>query len=101
MSAKSTSTLTNINTVDFYSEFISSYFLLVLLINNFTSRSDSVVADFVKCEYCGRNFNKTAAERHIPFCKEQKARSAPLKPPASRAQPMRAQNGQMPKVSTL
>lgn len=26
------------------------------------------------CEYCGRNFNQTAAERHIPFCKEQNGR---------------------------
>uniref|UniRef100_A0A914WHZ6 Zinc finger C2HC domain-containing protein 1A n=1 Tax=Plectus sambesii TaxID=2011161 RepID=A0A914WHZ6_9BILA len=57
-----------------------------------------VPSDFVKCEHCGRNFNKNAAERHIPFCKESKARNAPLKPPTGRGQPMRAQNGQVPKT---
>ncbi|KAI6243724.1 hypothetical protein M3Y99_00035700 [Aphelenchoides fujianensis] len=30
-----------------------------------------VPSDYVRCNYCGRNFNQTAAERHIPFCKEQ------------------------------
>ncbi|KAI6226915.1 hypothetical protein M3Y95_00671600 [Aphelenchoides besseyi] len=34
----------------------------------------SVPSDYVRCDYCGRNFNQTAAERHIPFCKEQHGR---------------------------
>ncbi|XP_065063248.1 zinc finger C2HC domain-containing protein 1A-like isoform X2 [Rhopilema esculentum] len=29
---------------------------------------------YVECPYCTRNFNEYAAERHIPFCKEQNAR---------------------------
>ena len=28
----------------------------------------------MQCEYCERHFSKTAAERHIEFCKEQKNR---------------------------
>ena len=31
-------------------------------------------ADYVQCDCCGRQFNKTAAQRHIPFCKEQHER---------------------------
>ena len=31
-------------------------------------------ADYVRCEFCARTFNKNAAERHIEFCKEQNAR---------------------------
>ena len=34
----------------------------------------SVPSDYVNCQYCGRNFNKTAAERHIPFCETQSKR---------------------------
>ncbi len=30
--------------------------------------------DYVQCDYCGRRFNQTAAERHIPFCREKNAR---------------------------
>lgn len=30
--------------------------------------------DYIKCDYCGRRFNETAAKRHISFCKEQKSR---------------------------
>ncbi|KAK0405588.1 hypothetical protein QR680_018073 [Steinernema hermaphroditum] len=30
---------------------------------------------YVQCEYCGRNFNQNAAERHIPFCREQQMRN--------------------------
>ena len=30
--------------------------------------------DYVQCEYCSRRFNESAAERHIPFCKEQQNR---------------------------
>uniref|UniRef100_A0A915JXN7 Zinc finger C2HC domain-containing protein 1A n=1 Tax=Romanomermis culicivorax TaxID=13658 RepID=A0A915JXN7_ROMCU len=36
-----------------------------------------VPSDYVQCEYCGRNFNKNAAERHVPFCREQKMRQKP------------------------
>ncbi|ESO09001.1 hypothetical protein HELRODRAFT_74483, partial [Helobdella robusta] len=30
--------------------------------------------DYVQCDYCGRRFNETAAERHIQFCKTQHER---------------------------
>ncbi len=30
--------------------------------------------DYVNCQYCGRNFSRTAAERHIPFCETQNKR---------------------------
>jgi len=35
--------------------------------------------DYVPCPYCERRFNKDVAERHIPRCKETKARPAPPK----------------------
>lgn len=35
--------------------------------------------DYVQCPYCSRRFNQNAAERHIPHCKNTKARPAPLK----------------------
>ncbi|CAP33089.3 Protein CBG14627 [Caenorhabditis briggsae] len=34
----------------------------------------AVPSDYVQCEYCSRNFNAAAAERHIPFCREQTTR---------------------------
>ncbi|KAF1747910.1 hypothetical protein GCK72_024376 [Caenorhabditis remanei] len=34
----------------------------------------AVPSDYVQCEYCSRNFNSAAAERHIPFCREQATR---------------------------
>ncbi|KAK6032215.1 hypothetical protein OSTOST_01604, partial [Ostertagia ostertagi] len=39
--------------------------------------------DYVQCDYCGRNFSENAAERHIPYCKEQNSRrgvSSTIKP---------------------
>ena len=30
--------------------------------------------DYVQCPYCKRRFQESAAERHIPFCKEQNSR---------------------------
>ncbi|VDO20348.1 unnamed protein product [Haemonchus placei] len=42
-----------------------------------------LIADYVQCDYCGRNFSESAAERHIPFCKEQSSRkgvSSTIKP---------------------
>lgn len=42
----------------------------------------TVPNDYIECEYCGRNFNEKAAERHIPFCKEQSMRK---KTPVSRS----------------
>ncbi len=30
--------------------------------------------DYVQCPYCKRRFQEHAAERHIPFCKEQSSR---------------------------
>ena len=35
--------------------------------------------DYVPCPYCERRFNKDAAERHIPRCKNIKSHAAPLK----------------------
>ena len=32
--------------------------------------------DYAQCPHCSRRFNEHAAERHIPFCKEQKSRLA-------------------------
>ncbi|XP_073252332.1 uncharacterized protein [Porites lutea] len=32
--------------------------------------------DYVQCPHCSRRFNEHAADRHIPFCKEQKSRIA-------------------------
>lgn len=44
----------------------------------------SVNPDYVQCVYCGRRFNQTAADRHIPFCKEKSERMAmSVKPTAS------------------
>jgi hypothetical protein len=31
--------------------------------------------DLVPCEHCGRRFNETAAERHIPICAQTKHRT--------------------------
>ncbi|KJH41148.1 hypothetical protein DICVIV_12876 [Dictyocaulus viviparus] len=36
----------------------------------------AVPKDYVQCEYCGRNFSENAAERHMPFCREQKSAKA-------------------------
>ncbi|XP_078382619.1 uncharacterized protein LOC144665276 isoform X3 [Oculina patagonica] len=36
----------------------------------------AVNPDYVQCPHCSRRFNEHAAERHIPFCKEQKSRLA-------------------------
>eukprot|EP00058_Branchiostoma_floridae_P027712 XP_002613203.1 hypothetical protein BRAFLDRAFT_210603 [Branchiostoma floridae] len=35
--------------------------------------------DYKQCPYCQRKFNQTAAERHIPRCKEIKSRPPPMK----------------------
>lgn len=35
--------------------------------------------DYVKCPHCERKFNAAAAERHIPKCKDIKAKPALLK----------------------
>ncbi|XP_078675915.1 uncharacterized protein LOC144913297 [Branchiostoma floridae x Branchiostoma belcheri] len=35
--------------------------------------------DYKQCPYCQRKFNETAAERHIPKCKEIKSRPPPMK----------------------
>ncbi|MFH4975584.1 hypothetical protein AB6A40_002293 [Gnathostoma spinigerum] len=36
----------------------------------------SLAKELIRCQYCGRNFNETAAERHIPHCHEQSLRKA-------------------------
>lgn len=35
--------------------------------------------DYVQCPHCERKFNPSTAERHIPKCKDIKAKPAPLK----------------------
>ncbi|GFR66247.1 zinc finger C2HC domain-containing protein 1C-like [Elysia marginata] len=34
--------------------------------------------DLVPCPHCGRTFNETAAERHIPRCQAMKTRPPPM-----------------------
>lgn len=36
--------------------------------------ASAVPSDYVNCGFCGRNFSSAAAERHIPFCEQQKKR---------------------------
>lgn len=47
--------------------------------------------DYVQCPHCARRFNQTAAERHIPKCKDTVNKPKP--PPGIRNQgpPMRNQ----------
>lgn len=33
--------------------------------------------DYVQCPHCTRRFNQTAAERHIPHCKNSRAKPPP------------------------
>ncbi|KAI9350253.1 hypothetical protein BDR26DRAFT_852080 [Obelidium mucronatum] len=33
--------------------------------------------DYIQCDHCGRRFNETAAERHIPICANTKHRPKP------------------------
>ncbi|XP_064383273.1 zinc finger C2HC domain-containing protein 1A-like [Halichondria panicea] len=40
--------------------------------------------DYVQCPHCDRRFQESAAERHMPFCKEQKSRLD--RKPSSKAQ---------------
>jgi len=47
--------------------------------NEANNSGDAEDDDLVPCPYCKRRFNAPAAERHIPRCKETKARPAPLK----------------------
>lgn len=35
--------------------------------------------DYVQCPHCQRRYNQTAAERHIPKCKDIKAKPKMLK----------------------
>eukprot|EP00794_Sanderia_malayensis_P011946 gene11946-13182_t len=45
----------------------------------------------IDCPYCNRNFNEHAAERHIPFCKDQKARQQMKSKPAKTKLEIRTQ----------
>ncbi|XP_012521834.1 uncharacterized protein LOC105828160 isoform X2 [Monomorium pharaonis] len=43
----------------------------------------SDTSDYIQCEHCGRKFNRSAAERHIPICKrmhDKKQTQAPRAP---------------------
>uniref|UniRef100_A0A914ZMZ4 Fatty acid synthase n=3 Tax=Parascaris TaxID=6254 RepID=A0A914ZMZ4_PARUN len=55
----------------------------------------SLPKDYVQCEYCGRNFNTNAAERHIPFCRDQYERKGPVKVNAYAERPL------LPKHNTV
>eukprot|EP00056_Hartaetosiga_gracilis_P020316 m.18747 g.18747 ORF g.18747 m.18747 type:complete len:257 (+) comp8356_c0_seq1:197-967(+) len=46
--------------------------------------------DYVKCQFCNRRFNETAAKRHIPFCETQHKRNMMKKgtPNATKAEKM-------------
>ena len=53
-------------------------------------------ADYVQCDYCGRRFNESAAQRHIPWCKEKQDRIPKNKPQqatAAQKMAMRTQVG--------
>uniref|UniRef100_H2YHL0 C2HC/C3H-type domain-containing protein n=1 Tax=Ciona savignyi TaxID=51511 RepID=H2YHL0_CIOSA len=39
----------------------------------------SLNPDYIQCQYCERRFAPQAAERHIPKCKDMKARPTPLR----------------------
>ncbi|XP_013398954.1 zinc finger C2HC domain-containing protein 1A isoform X2 [Lingula anatina] len=41
----------------------------------------SINPDYVQCPHCSRRFNESAAERHMPFCKEQHERIGNTKKP--------------------
>ncbi|CAF1223269.1 unnamed protein product [Rotaria sordida] len=45
-------------------------------------RPSEIPSDYVNCPHCHRNFNKHAAQRHIPFCQTQRERKQvqPSKP---------------------
>uniref|UniRef100_A0AC35TJW4 Zinc finger C2HC domain-containing protein 1A n=1 Tax=Rhabditophanes sp. KR3021 TaxID=114890 RepID=A0AC35TJW4_9BILA len=60
-----------------------------------------VPKDYVGCEYCGRNFAEKAAERHIPFCKEQYTRKQGPVKRAPSAKPMLAPAKGQSNVSAL
>lgn len=34
----------------------------------------SLHSDYIRCPYCMRRFNETAANQHINFCKDQSSR---------------------------
>ncbi|KAG5323922.1 ZC21C protein, partial [Acromyrmex heyeri] len=38
-------------------------------LNNLPPPPPSDTSDYIQCEHCGRKFNSSAAERHIPICK--------------------------------
>ncbi|CAG5133535.1 unnamed protein product [Candidula unifasciata] len=48
-------------------------------LRNLTPPPASVNPDYVQCPHCGRSFNETAAERHIPRCQTLKTRPPPVK----------------------
>ncbi|KAL4438112.1 hypothetical protein ABPG74_016891 [Tetrahymena malaccensis] len=51
---------------------------------------------YVPCNFCGRKFNKVAAERHIPFC-EKKAKENQVKGVSNKQAPSNInQNGKQP-----
>lgn len=39
-----------------------------------TFKPSAVPSDYVQCQFCGRHFNSSAAQRHIPFCETQHKR---------------------------
>ncbi|XP_011160408.2 uncharacterized protein LOC105196285 isoform X1 [Solenopsis invicta] len=52
-------------------------------LNDLPPPPPSDTSDYVECEHCGRKFNRSAAERHIPICKrmhDKKQTQAPRAP---------------------
>ena len=47
---------------------------VLLMLKEILSLKTGPRPGYMQCEYCERHFSKTAAERHIEFCKEQKNR---------------------------
>ena len=45
-----------------------------------------ILLDYVQCPSCSRHFNESAAERHIPWCKEKTKRIGGKKQPEKKEQ---------------
>ena len=43
-------------------------------VTNGDGQNPRVPVGYISCQFCGRNFSDKAADRHIQWCKEQKAR---------------------------
>jgi hypothetical protein len=48
-----------------------------------SSNVDNAYDDYVTCDYCQRRFNETAAERHIPHCRQKAQKNDVVKKPGA------------------